>query len=151
MFSLFHINEFPLIYPIRYQLCPVPDDLPMRSVQGIKSSPTIMLKPEDGWPKDRWSIRGWLGKGPLTDPGMADPAVPVRIEAVPGFAGVWSGDRKSRRRPGEPGEPDFPCRWASGRGAPTQNVICYILSVIRFLLRPSLSQGCEAEDWRLLR
>ena len=53
MFSVFHINEFPLIYPIRYPLPPVPDDLPMRSVQGIKSGPTIMLKPEDGWSKDR--------------------------------------------------------------------------------------------------
>lgn len=59
MFSVFHINEFPLIFPIRYPLCPVPDDLPMRSVQGIKSGLTIMLKPEDGWPKDRWPIRGW--------------------------------------------------------------------------------------------
>jgi hypothetical protein len=39
MFSVFYINEFPLIYPIRYPLCPAPDVLPMRSVQGIKSGP----------------------------------------------------------------------------------------------------------------
>ena len=60
MFSVSHINEFPYRYPIIYPLCPVTDDLPMRSVQGIKSGLTIMLKLEDGWQKNRWSIRGWL-------------------------------------------------------------------------------------------
>lgn len=55
-------------------------------------------------PDDHVEAGRWLVKGPLIDPWMADPAVPVRIEAVPGFAGVWSADRQSRRRPGEPQE-----------------------------------------------
>lgn len=111
-------------------------------------------------PDDHVEAGRWLVKGPLTDPWMADPAVPVRIEAVPGFAGVWSADRQSRRRPGEPQETG---KAASDRlsrifraggqagGAPVQYVVCYMLFVMRFLLRPSLSQGCEAEDRRLQR
>ena len=53
-------------------------------------------------PDDHAEAGRWLGKGPLADPGMADPAVPVRIEAVPGFAGVWSADRQSLWRPEKP-------------------------------------------------
>ncbi len=86
-------------------------------------------------PDDHVEAGRWLAKEPLIDPWMADPAVPVKIEAVPGHSGVWSADRQSLWRPGEADFPDFPCRWASGRGASAQNVICYLLYISHLGLR----------------
>ena len=98
MFSVFHINEFPLIYSIRYPLPPCPG-----------CSPDALCSRYKVRPDDHVEAGRWLAKGPLIDPGMADPAVPVRIEAVPGHVpGVWhrpltgkawhraAGDRVSR-------------------------------------------------------
>lgn len=136
MFSLFHINEFPLIYSIRYPLPPCPG-----------CSPDVLCSRYKVRPDDHVEAVRWLVKRPLIDPGMADPAVPVRIEAVPGFAGVWSGDRQSLWRPAKPQATGkaagdrvsriFRAGWQAG-GALRRKmlyVICYLLYVSCFGLR----------------
>ena len=76
----------------------------------------------------------------------------VSRPAKPLTTGKAAGDRQSHWRPGEPdelgepGEPDFPYRWASGRGASLQNVICYLLYIPYFGLRclRGVKQGIDA-------
>ena len=127
MFSVFHINEFPLIS----------DQIPVLPCPGC--SPDAFCSRYKVRPDDHVEAGRWLAKGPLTDPGMADPAVPVRIEAVPGHAGVWSADRQSLWRPSKPlttgkaaGDRVSRIFRAGGQagGAPVQYVVCCMLYVI---------------------